>query len=222
MTTNDSFFTRFELLSENAELPVRSLLPESIRTEVIATGLGEHIDGYYAEDHSLRVRTTEYPIETSARLTDHADREPYIVKLKGWVSDLRPEPHTDQGTPLHRRAAVAWEAIERVAKSIELVTLITNWKVYRNMLIVGAKAPRDEHTGEALLFDLELKEVRVAEVELVEIGTERPSNGPAADLLGQTDLGRTTTTSVPVTGDFLTTRFIGYTGGSTPGIIGIV
>ena len=88
------------------------------------------------------------------------------------------------------------------------------------MLVVGAKAPRDEHTGEALLFDLELKEIRVAEVELLKVGTERPSNGPAADRLGQADLGRTTTTSVPVTGDFLTTRFIGYTG-STPSIIGV-
>ena len=71
-TRRDPFFTRFELLSENAEVPVRSLLPDSIRTEVIATGLGEHVDGYYAEDHSLRVRTTEYPIENSARLTDRS------------------------------------------------------------------------------------------------------------------------------------------------------
>ena len=68
---------------------VESYLMVAGPTAVSVLGLIQRIDGYYAEEHRVRVRTTEYPVESGADLTDHVVREPYRLKLKGSATEYQ-------------------------------------------------------------------------------------------------------------------------------------
>ena len=186
MTTHEDFTTRFPVNVEDFEssLGVTQFLILSdapSRTQILGSGITANVDGYYAENHSGRVSKTQYPVESGARLTDHAEREPYSLKLKGWVSDLMPEPHTIGSTPLNQRAGVAWQAICDQKDLLETVTVVTSLRTYRNMMIIEAKAPVDESTGLSLLFDLEFEEVLFSSPGLDTLEQAPPAAGPAAE-----------------------------------------
>ena len=116
-------------------------------------GLG--IEGYYGERHRFNVRTTEYPVETGADLTDHVVREPYRVKLRG------------AATAFARGVSAgpdAWGSAIAHINRREPVTIITRLGTYRNMMLVSGDATVDENTERSLDVDLEFKEVLRAHV----------------------------------------------------------
>ena len=153
------------------------------KTEVAASGLINRIEGVYAEEHRARTRTTEYPVETGADLTDHVVREPYRLKLKGTATEF----HGGEGSALN-----AWAAVLKHIGERRPVAVVTRLGTYHNMILVDTKAPIDESTGLSLDFEMEFKEVLRANVTRDEPtfgGT--PIVGPAVDRTPPIRLGRT-------------------------------
>ena len=152
-------------------------------TEVVALGLINRLDGYYAEEHRARARTTEYPVETGADLTDHVVREPYRLKLKGSATEFQ------KGTAGGRNA---WAAMLQHINARRPVAVVTRMGTYYNMILVDSKAVVDDSTGLSLDIEIELKEILRANATR---GTApsggTPTAGPAVDRSGTVARGRT-------------------------------
>ena len=148
-----------------------------------------NIDGYYSEEHEFNVRTTDYPVESGATLTDHAQRQPYRLKLSGIASEVLRGP---------RAAADAWAEILRHVEARRPVTVITRLGSYNNMLVVSGKAPIDSTTGLSLVVDLELKEVITATIVRSAVSAlPAPTSGPAQDRQSPASRGRVTAPQTP-------------------------
>ena len=161
-----------------------ALFPQS-RTSIDA--LAGRVDVYPVEEHNFAVKTTEYPVESGSVLTDQAVAERATLRLDGHVSDILPAPGN---TLSPDRMADTWNAIERLRTQREPVTVVTDLRVYRNMLIVRARARVNASTGRALSFQLDLAEILFTDTELVRIAPEQvDGEGPAADRTSTVDRG---------------------------------
>ena len=166
------------------------------KTEVAAVGFLNRMDGYYAEEHRARARTTEYPVETGADLTDHVVREPYRLKLKGSATEYQ------QGT---QAGLQAWAAILAHINARRPIAVVTRLGTYHNMILVDAKPLVNEGTGLSLDIDMELKEILRANVTRdVAPSGGTPTTGPAVDRSGTAARGRTQ--FVPFSPDVATTN----------------
>lgn len=162
----------------------------AIYTGTSVVALGRHVDGYYAEQHKIRVSKTAYPVESGASLTDHAVREPTKLKLMGWVSDLMPAQAAIPRVALSERGSAAWLEILRVLEEREPLTVVTALAVYQNMLLTAAEAPVDSTTGLSLRFTLDLEEVLLTNPTRGDGPLVTVSRGPAANRLGAVRRGR--------------------------------
>ena len=142
-------------------------------TAVVVLGLLGRMDGYYQEEHRAQSRTTEYPVETGADLTDHVVREPYRLKLKGSATEYQ------RGT---QAGLQAWAAILAHINKRQPIAVVTRLGTYYNMILVDSKVPVSESTGLSLDIEMEFKEILRANVTR---GTVRsggtPTTGPAVD-----------------------------------------
>ena len=165
------------------------------KTSVIIDTLVNVAD-YYAEAHRVRVRKTNFPVESKASLTDHAVREPYVLRVTGIVSEV-----THGSTDV---AVAAWAALLKAANAFQLVTVVTRLGTYRNMLLTEIKAPVDATTGLSLDVDIELSEVLLANIQRgAGAALPQPTEGPAMDRQGDTVRGRVDSLPTVFDEDFL-------------------
>lgn len=158
-------------------------------TTLVAVGFIQRLDGFYSEEHRIRVRTTEYPVESGADLTDHVVREPYHLKLKGAATVYQ-----------HGASAGlnAWNEILVYIAERRPIAVVTRLGTYHNMIIVDVKTGVTADTGDSLDFEMELKEILRASVTRTAIpsgGT--PTEGPAVDRTSTTSRGRIQSGNIP-------------------------
>ena len=152
--------------------------------------LQDIVDGYLAEEHTLRLSKTHYPVEdTGLPLTDHAIIEPRSLKLEGWVSDLLSPAGLGDATPAASRGVAAWQQIKTLMETREPIRVITTLDIYGSMLITSVKAPVDRTTGRALRFEMELEEVLLRNLAHG-VGAPIRRTGPAEDRPPENDRGR--------------------------------
>lgn len=101
------------------------------------------IDCVISEDHSSEIEVTEIPIETGARITDHAYVLPKRVTLE--IADAK--------------AAATYNALVRLQESRAPFTVVTGLFVYTNMLIRSLNATRDRISSKVLQCSAELQEI---------------------------------------------------------------
>lgn len=96
-----------------------------------------------SEHHSSQIEITEIPIETGAKITDHAYVMPKKVTL-----DI-----ADAG------AALTYEALKAFQESRVPFTLVTGLSVYINMLIRSIEADRDAKYSRILSAKVDCQEI---------------------------------------------------------------
>ena len=118
----------------------------------LVTGLVLEVDGWPQRRHQIGVQIGTEPLEDGSEITDHATRQPDVLRLTGIVSTLRGA----------QRPRTAWEALQRLAgPPPTVVEVITEWGNYPEALILSAVA--GDTTGRDLTFALTIQEiVRVA------------------------------------------------------------
>ena len=146
------------------------------RGETYIVPLLATVDGYHTENHTLRLSTTSYPVESGGALTDNAVREPTIVRLSGVVSDVIASSHS---SVYEGKDAGAWDAIYTLVDNRTLVDIVTPIAWYQRMIITRCETNRDVNTGDGLRFELTLQEVLRAESQLLvePITPDSPANG---------------------------------------------
>lgn len=99
------------------------------------------------ESHSSTLGITENPIETGAKITDHAYVEPKRLTLD--FADAN--------------AALTYNALLRFQESRVPFTVVTGLYVYSNMLIRSLKAERDDTFSRILKGSADIQEVIIVE-----------------------------------------------------------
>src|SRR5690606_24150404 len=96
-----------------------------------------------AEKHVSEIEISEIPIETGAKISDHAYVMPKKVRLE--IADAN--------------AAATFASLVRFQESRVPFVLVTGLSVYRDMLIRSIEADRDAKTSRVLSAKVECQEV---------------------------------------------------------------
>lgn len=104
---------------------------------------GVYVDVVLRESMEAAMEIPQHPVESGAKISDHAWRIPTTASLECVTQDVT-------GT---------YEALFSVMKQAEPFTIVTGFTVLNNMLIEKLAPERDPTTGQVLKFTCNLKEV---------------------------------------------------------------
>jgi hypothetical protein len=142
------------------------------------------VDATLSERHTIAVEVTAHPVERGANVADHKRRKPAGLQLEGVVSNSPIATKEKLPAGYTQRAQSAQQYLESLADSAELVTIITETKVYENMALTELSAPRDAKTGDAYRFTASFTAIRIVENKTVMVVTAA-SNGKPLDKKGK-------------------------------------
>lgn len=131
---------------------------------------GVFVDVVISEEHTAAMEIAEHPVESGAKISDHAWRTPYKILLESVVDGAR--------------AVAAYQQLLAIQQEAEPFSLVTGLKVYPNMLIKEIVATRDREHARVLKFTAELQEVII-------VSTESGGDGAKGDT--DSDAGKETT-----------------------------
>lgn len=112
---------------------------------------GIFVDVVISEEHTASMEIAEHPVESGAKISDHAWRMPYSVTLESVIASDRAVP--------------SYQALLSLQGKAEPFALITGLKVYSNMLVKEITATRDREHARVLKFTAELQEVIIVDTQ---------------------------------------------------------
>lgn len=119
------------------------------------------VDGFPDREHTRTTSIGREPLETGAKITDHAVAEPATLRLTGIVSNMG-------GV---ERPVAAWQAIERIIDDKEPVRVTTEWGVIDEAIIARA---RSKPVGRSMRFEIAVQAVERVETAVVFIPPPTP------------------------------------------------
>ncbi|MEP9376210.1 phage baseplate protein [Aquabacter sp. CN5-332] len=122
------------------------------------------------EEHRAEMTIADHPVERGAKISDHAWREPYRLRIEGAID-----------APA---AFASYQAILALQAAAEPFTMVSGLKVYTNMLIERVSALRDTVYPRVLMFNAELREVIIVDTEASSGSAGSPEPGSTADRAG--------------------------------------
>ena len=122
-----------------------ALIPE---LNVRIPALQAVVDGYPESRLNLSTRIGGEPLESGARIVDHAVADPVGIRLTGWVSGMSGAAGASP--------ASAMRQIEQLQESVTPLRVVTPHRTYDEMLI---ERFRTEQRGRGLRFTMDLREV---------------------------------------------------------------
>ncbi len=112
---------------------------------------GIFVDVVISEEHVASMEIAEHPVESGAKISDHAWRMPYSVTLESVIGS--------------DRAVSSYQALLALQEKAEPFALVTGLKVYSNMLVKEITATRDREHSRVLKFTAELQEVIIVDTQ---------------------------------------------------------
>lgn len=123
-------------------------------------------DAVIKADHTSKITATSHPVESGANISDHAFVEPAEISIEVAVSDCEIGKGTfGSGT----RSLNAFNELLKLQKSRRLMTVVTRFKTYRNMLIMSVSVPDDYTTMNAFKATLMLREIPIVTTRKVSV-----------------------------------------------------
>lgn len=140
-------------------------------------------DAVLKTDHTSKVTATSHPVESGANISDHAFVEPAEISLEVGVSDCE----TGNGTfGSGNRSRKAFAELLKLQTSRQLITVVTRFKTYRNMLITSISVPDDYTTMFAFKANIMLKEIPVVSTRRVSVTSSDQSQKAGSTNSGTT------------------------------------
>lgn len=135
-------------------------------------------DSTARELHEGTSTPTDHPIEDGGLVSDHVIDEPDTIELQGLISN-RPilalasqRARSVLGHGIEARAEDAYTAIRRMRKQRQLVQVFTEFRDYKDMIILGERVTRDGTTGRVLDVIVRLREFHTATVKTTKAPAE--------------------------------------------------
>lgn len=140
-------------------------------------------DAILKTDHTSKITATSHPVESGANISDHAYVEPAEISIEVGVSDCE----TGNGTfGSGSRSLNAFKALLKLQTSRQLITVVTRFKTYTNMLITSVSVPDDYTTMNSFKANLMLREIRIVSTSRVTVSARESEQ---AQKTGSTNSG---------------------------------
>ena len=176
-----------------------------------------NFDCLLSESHKISSNVTSHPVMSGMDISDHIRNNLIEVKIKGLVSNFslipnRPTANTEvilssdntatiknPLTPADNYAESAYQMLLTLWMARTTCTIITALDTYNNMAITNIEIERDGDTGDALVFDIDLKEIRRVDLTAtpiylkIEPSPKKPTGRQAAK---KAKMGQKSTTKI--------------------------
>lgn len=150
-------------------------------------------DAVIKTDHTSKLTATSHPVESGANISDHAFVEPSEISIEVAVSDSERNKGTfGSGS----RSLKAFRELIKLQTSRRLITVVTRFKTYRNMLIISVSVPDDYTTMNAFKANLMLREIPIVKTSRVSVTARATSDSGQVQKSGSTN-GGTVQASAP-------------------------
>lgn len=163
-----------------------------------------------SESHNLSNTVTEHDVEDGSRISDHIRNNLENGALVGLITNFSLKVNG----LLTNRSQDAFDAINRLWKSRELVTIVTVLKVYENVAITDISIDRSESTGEAIAMNVTFRQIKQVKLKTAQIdlavNIKDMNNDTNRQATPPTDVGRTVAPSKQTT-PIRSTRGVGGT-----------
>lgn len=123
------------------------------------------VDACLTENHQLQETVTDHPVERGVRITDHVRPEPRRLTLECVVTNTPVRGNT----PGLDYAGGFWKRLVDLYESPRIIEVQTLRDYYPSMVVEAVTAPVDAKTAQALVFTVQLKQVRVVENKLTRV-----------------------------------------------------
>lgn len=140
------------------------------------------LDASIKELHHSETDSTDSPVEKGVDITDHVRAKPDTVTITGMVTnfplDAGEGPITQSFNGFTMTSAAAWVPGTAEGAYLDLLALkdnpsliqvITQLRVYQNMVLKSLDVPRDAQIGESVQFTVVLKEIQIVQNQTVQI-----------------------------------------------------
>lgn len=152
---------------------------------------GFPFDLFEAEEHDLRWKLGDHPLQDGSTVSDHVQRQLREVRVKGMFTshpmagrlgnESKVEVADSEGS-MANRAKEMFLAVVALAERKEPVKLVTSLLDYPKMVITEISAERGPRSGEAVEFDMTLREVEVVKLKnAVGVATWQPDDMDTAN-----------------------------------------
>jgi len=180
-----------------------SILPNKKQTVMLR---GLQIDTTLSEDHSYSNNITNYPVEKGADICDHVKSQPERLTIECITSNTPVKFISENVRDFiiqdnSNRAKLAFDTLlsyagyvpskqvgvdaKKIAEA-KILTIVTRYKVYNNMIISSISFPRNASTGDALNYTIEFKKISILEVSsTTTVKTASSLNGKAPNVENQ-------------------------------------
>lgn len=144
------------------------------------------------EQHTFNNRITSHPVEDGSAVADHIENELLSGSLSALISNfsLKTEALTSN------RAQDAFNEMERLWRTRELVTIVTVMRVYEDVAIRSVGVARSADTGEAIALNIDFQAVRRVSLKRanldVAIDVESMDDDVSRQAAPPADVGQTT------------------------------
>ena len=167
-----------------------SSLASSLKGLVVATNKTRipnlMIDCAHSEEIEFANAITDHPVEDKSSVSDHVYSEATAVKIDGTITDSSLRIFGILETPLQNNSLssvarnarsllpfsnaekpsqVAYEVLEKLVESKQLVTVATKRRLFKNLVIESLSITEDDTTAHRLHFTCSLKQITIAKVK---------------------------------------------------------
>jgi len=156
-------------------------LTELIFGEKVRAKIGVvQLDASISENHEDEADITNHPIEDGGEITDHIRKLPITFSLNGRVtntplvylaSQFAKSPVTTDNVKADDRVAAAYDKLQEIQKTGELVTVVTSLRTYESMAIKNISVVRNAETGNVLDCTLVMQEVLIVKTLVTALPT---------------------------------------------------
>lgn len=164
------------------------------------------LDCSISESHVGEVEVTEHPVEEGFNVTDHSRPKPDSLTLEGIVSNtpfnrtqrkraikllgtsqFQSNSIEDQKQGVAGYAEAAYAKLRDLRDTGKIITVVTQIRTYKNMVMTSLTIPRDGKTGDALRFSASFKQIRVVKNKATKkVVSKEPKAQPKAKAGKQT------------------------------------
>jgi len=118
-----------------------------------------------SESHSFNSDVTNHPVEGGSPISDHIER-----KLRSGSSSFFISNYSLKIGELEtNRVQDVYDLFKQLWKSKQLVTLVTDLEVYKNVAITSVSISRSAGTGEAGTFEVSFTEFRIVRLKKISV-----------------------------------------------------
>lgn len=141
---------------------------EDTAVAIIPRGFGGLVfDAIFEEAHSSELEVTDNPVETGVSITDHAYVKPYLVRITAGVTNTQLRPQDDGFGLYDVRIKNAFQKLKDLQKGREPFDVQTGLCLYKNMVCTSVRTVQDAANSNALVFEVELREIIIVNTQLV-------------------------------------------------------